>query len=153
MFKKISLNKKIFFMFLFVLFALMIYFVYVSGPKISLAKGRVVTHPKTLKQALALGKHYYNTPLGASHFSCDTCHPGGGAGILGGKPTKPVIGAAVHYPTYKKWGKIITMQNQFNHCIYVGEEGFPKKIGSKVWKYLDLYVYSLSKGYKINVGK
>ena len=110
-------------------------------------------NPKTVQQALTLGKHYYDTPLGASSLSCDSCHPGGGAGVLGGKPTKPVIGHAVYYPTYKKWGKIITMQDQFNHCIYTGEEGFKKKIGSKVWKYLDLYVYSLSKGYKISVGK
>ncbi len=110
-------------------------------------------HPKTLSQALTLGKHYYDTPLGASDFSCDSCHPGGGAGVLGGKPTKPVIGHAVYYPTYKKWGKIITMQDQFNHCIYTGETGFKKKIGSKTWRYLDLYVYSLSKGYKISVGK
>ena len=143
---------KIFFAFLFILFTLMIYFVYVSGSKPSLAKN-VVSHPKTLKQALALGKHYYDTPLGASNFSCESCHPGGRSAIIGGKPTKPVIGAAAHYPTYKKWGKIITMQDQFNHCIYVGEEGFKKKIGSKTWKYLDLYVYSLSKGYKINIGK
>ncbi|MHB1704389.1 MAG: hypothetical protein ACYCS0_09325 [bacterium] len=110
-------------------------------------------HPKTVQQALTLGKHYYDTPLGASGKSCDSCHPGGGAGILGGKPTKPVIGHAGFYPTYKKWGNIITMQDQFNHCIYTGEDGFKKKIGSKTWKYLDLYVYSLSKGYKIKVGK
>jgi sulfur oxidation c-type cytochrome SoxA len=110
-------------------------------------------HPENIRQALTLGKHYYDTPFGASNLSCDSCHPGGGAGILGGKPTKPVIGHAVDYPTYKKWGRIITMQNQFNHCISTGEDGFSKKIGSKVWKYLDLYVYSLSKGYKISVAK
>jgi cytochrome c len=145
--------KKIVFSSLFALLTLAIYIVYASVPSKSFAKSIVSHHPKTLQQALALGKHYYDTPLGASNFSCDSCHPGGGAGILGGKPTKPVIGHAAYYPTYKKWGGIITMQDQFNHCIYTGENGFKKKIGSKVWKYLDLYVYSLSKGYRIKVAK
>lgn len=108
---------------------------------------------KIPQKVLARGKYYYDTPLGASDYSCNSCHPGGGAGILGGKPTKPVIGHAVLYPSYKKWGGIITMQDQFNHCIYTGETGLKKKIDSKAWKYLDLYIYSMSRGYKIKVIK
>ncbi|MBI5887485.1 MAG: hypothetical protein HZB82_02075 [Deltaproteobacteria bacterium] len=122
--------------------------------------------PDTLEASLKRGERLFNdNTLGknSTGTSCATCHPKGGS--LGGaadmewkgqamKAAIPtLIGAAASFP--KPIGPMKAMSavsGQNNMCIMTFLKGTPLDLNSQEATDLEAYVYSLSKGKKIDMG-
>ncbi len=122
--------------------------------------------PDTLEGSVQRGEKLFNdTTLGnnSTGTSCYTCHPKGGS--LGGAadmewkgmamkvaiPT--LIGAAASFPKPIGPMRIVsTVGGQNNMCIMTFLKGTPLDLNSQEAVDLEAYVYSLSKGKKIEPG-
>lgn len=122
--------------------------------------------PDTLEASIERGKKLFSdTTLGKNKTgtSCATCHPNGGT-IGGaadmewkGKAMKvaipTLIGAAASFPKAIGPMKVVnTVAGQNNMCIMTFLKGTPLDLNSQEAVDLEAYVYSLSKGQKINMG-
>ncbi|OGQ36372.1 MAG: hypothetical protein A3A85_02285, partial [Deltaproteobacteria bacterium RIFCSPLOWO2_01_FULL_42_9] len=110
-------------------------------------------------------KLFSDTTLGknTTGTSCYTCHPKGGT-IGGaadmewkGMPMKvnipTLIGAAASFPKAIGPMKVVSpVSGQNNMCIMTFLKGTPLDLNSQEATDLEAYVYSLSKGKKINMG-
>lgn len=122
--------------------------------------------PDTLEASIERGKKlFYDTTLGknTTGTSCATCHPkggsSGGAAEMEWKgqtmkvaiPT--LIGAAASFPKPIGPMKVVnTVGGQNNMCIMTFLKGAPLDLNSQEAIDLEAYVYSLSKGKKIDMG-
>lgn len=122
--------------------------------------------PDTLEASIKRGeKLFSDTTLGknTTGTSCYTCHPKGGT--IGGAadmewkgmamkvaiPT--LIGAAASFPKVIGPMKIVNpVAGQNNMCIMTFLKGTPLDLNSQEAIDLEAYVYSLSKGKKIDMG-
>lgn len=122
--------------------------------------------PDTLEESLKRGEGlFYDTTLGnnSTGTNCATCHPkggsSGGAAEMEWKgqamkvaiPT--LVGAAASFPKPVGPMKVTsTVGGQNNMCIMTFLKGTPIDLNSREAVDLEAYVYSLSKGNKINPG-
>lgn len=122
--------------------------------------------PDTLEASLKRGAGlFYDTALGnnSTGTSCATCHPkggsSGGAADMEWKgqtmkvaiPT--LVGAAASFPKSVGPMKVVsTVGGQNNMCIMTFLKGTPLDLNSREAIDLEAYIYSLSKGKKIDMG-
>ncbi|MBI5559746.1 MAG: hypothetical protein HY883_00515 [Deltaproteobacteria bacterium] len=132
----------------------------------AMKKAMMEMQPDTLDASIKRGEGLFNdTTLGnnATGTSCSTCHPKGGT--IGGaaemewkgmamKAAIPtLIGAAAGFP--KPIGPmkaVSTVGGQNNICIMTFLKGAPLDLNSQEAVDLEAYVYSLSKGRRIDMG-
>ena len=101
--------------------------------------------PDTLEASIERGKKlFYDTTLGknTTGTSCATCHPKGGSS-----------GGAAEMEWKGQTMKVVnTVGGQNNMCIMTFLKGTPLDLNSQEAIDLGAYVYSLSKGKKIDMG-
>lgn len=122
--------------------------------------------PDTLEASIKRGMQLFNdTTLGknTTGTSCYTCHPKGGTiggaadmewkGMVMKVNIPTLIGAAASFPKAIGPMKVVsTVGGQNNMCIMAFLKGTPLDLNSQEAADLEAYVYSLSKGNKINMG-
>ncbi len=110
-----------------------------------------------LDKAIAHGKQLFSQHnFGGKGRVCETCHLAGGTkpGQLPNGQAIPSLGnAAAIFPRYnKRFGKVVTLEDQVRNCVMNALEGTPPEYGSDDMNALVSYLTSLSNGKPIEMG-
>lgn len=121
---------------------------------------------KKQAEGMASGKElYYDTKLGSSGSSCNSCHPSGAT--TGGEveiakkmghgpyviPIPSLIGASARFPKFKVPNdNVITLAQMNNNCIRMFLKGKRMPLDSPESFNLAVYVSSFSDGDEVQVG-
>lgn len=137
-----------------------------QGKVEAMKKMMMEIQPDTLEASIKRGEKLFNdNTLGknSTGTSCATCHPKGGSSggatemewkVQTMKVAIPtLIGAAASFPKAIGPMKVVsTVGGQNNMCIMTFLKGTPLDLNTQEAIDLEAYVYSLSKGKKIDMG-
>lgn len=94
--------------------------------------------------------------MAGAAVTCETCHLGGGqvAGRLpNGKEIPSLVNAAVIFPRYApKMHRVVTLEDQIQHCVKGGLGGKPPAYGSTAMADMVSYLASIAHGQPMDAG-
>lgn len=108
----------------------------------------VATEP--LKAAFERGKERFHTRVGATHFSCATCHVTLVGKSLRGQVLTTPYGDVAHWPTYRTKDELQSLHVRFTECNRnAGAQ--PLRPGSPAYTDIEVFLTALSNGYPVDV--